>query len=84
MLYCIMKTNSIKPSWEKSCEGFSYAQSEVKECQENLNDRVLIQVVHALLTEGFVRNTNSKRTNATRSMTETLLYAVGTEECGKE
>ena len=26
MLYCIMKRNSIKPSWEKSCEGFSYAR----------------------------------------------------------
>ena len=63
-------------------QGFSYAQSEVKECQENLNDRVLIPVAHDLLTEGFVRNTNSKKTNATRSMTETLPYAVDTDALG--
>ena len=31
---------------------------------------------------GSVRSTKDKRTNDTRSTTETLLYAVGTEECG--
>ena len=32
--------------------------------------------------EDSARSTKDKRTNATRSTTETLLYAVGMEECG--
>jgi len=34
--------------------------------------------------EGSVKNMRNKKTNATRSMTETLPYAVGMEERGNE
>ena len=32
----------------------------------------------------FAKNTKKKKINATRSMTEILLYAVGTGEYGRE
>jgi hypothetical protein len=34
--------------------------------------------------DGFVRNTRKKKTNATRSTTETLLYTVDMDEPGRE
>ena len=55
-----------------------------KKCRNDQSDPVLFPAVPILLTDGSVRNTQSKRQNATRSMTETLLYAVDTAEHGNE
>ena len=51
-------------------------------CQENRKDRAVIRDAQNLQREGFVRSMKRKRTNATRSTTEILLYAVGTAELG--
>jgi len=59
-------------------------ESEVKQCPRNPSDRVLTPAVPSLQMGGSVMNTNDKRTNATRSTTETLLYAVGMAELGSE
>lgn len=59
-------------------------ESEVKQCRRNPSDRARTLAVRSLRTVGSVRNTNGKRTNATRSTTETLLYAVGMAERGNE
>ena len=63
-------------------QGFFYALKEVNRCQRNRSDRVPIPAVQSLPTAGFVRCMRSKRTSATRSTTETLLYAVVMAELG--
>lgn len=55
-----------------------------KKCRNDRSDRVHTPAVPTLPTDDSVTNTQSKRQNATRSMTETLLYAVGTDGHGNE
>ena len=59
-------------------------ESEVKECRGNQSDRVLIPDAQDLLTEGSAKNTNSKRTNAMRSMSVTPKPNEGMAELGNE
>lgn len=53
-------------------------------CRNDRSDRVHTPAVPTLPTVGSVTNTQSKRQNATRSTTETLLYAVDTDGRGNE
>lgn len=64
--------------------GFLYARREVEWCQENQRGRVPSPAVPTLQRDGSVRNTRNRRTAATRSMTVTRLYAVGTAGHGNE
>jgi hypothetical protein len=62
--------------------GFSYARKRGKKCQENLSVHVLILTVQNLQMGASVRNMPNRKLPDTRSITETLLYAVGMDEHG--
>ena len=89
--YCIISKNDKdaerhEPSWwNLYCEGFSYAQSEVKQkCQKNRNGRVPIPDVRNLRTADSVRSIKSKRINDTKNMTVIRRCVKGTDEHGNE
>ena len=62
--------------------GFSSAQKEVRKCPGNPSAPVPIPDAPTLQREDSARNTNARKTNATRSMTVIRLYAVGMDEPG--
>jgi len=61
-----------------------YPKKEARICQGNQSAHARILDAPALQKADTVRSTRAKRTNATRSTTETLLYAVDTAEYGNE
>lgn len=62
--------------------GLFLCPKEVKRCRRNPNDHVLTPDAQGSRTVGSVRNTQKLKPNAMRSMTETLLYAVGMDGLG--
>ena len=55
-----------------------------RSCRDYRRNRVVTPAVRTLLMEGTARNMRNRRLVLTRSMAETPLYAVGTDEHGNE